>query len=43
MKELVLILLALLVFSAGIFLSIARYNECRRYHPTWYCLTSGGK
>lgn len=31
---------ALLAFAA--FVEAGRWNECRRYHPGWYCLLDIG-
>jgi hypothetical protein len=30
--------IALLLLAVGIF-EVSRFNECRRVHPAWYCLT----
>lgn len=31
------------ILGAAAALGLARYEECRRVHPAWYCLTGGGR
>ncbi len=32
------ILVVLALLSMAISCEVARYNECRRIHPFWYCM-----
>ena len=29
--------------AIGTVVAIARYHECRRYHPAWYCYLEMGR
>ena len=38
-KALFFIGLAAAVLAIGAILGYARFNECRRVHPLWYCMS----
>lgn len=41
MKEAITyIVLGVLIFSLSAYCGIARWNECRKYHPWWYCASN---
>jgi hypothetical protein len=46
MKDIVKIVAFFIVIGGFLSLSVAcevaKWRECRRYHPVWYCWTTGG-
>lgn len=38
LKIILIVALCAALFAAGITESCWRYNECRRFHPIWYCI-----
>lgn len=38
MEKLIALIVVLVIMGLAIGCGVARYRECRRVHPVWYCI-----